>query len=240
MKVIILCAGKGTRMLIDYPKSLIKKNNKKSLLANIFLNFKKSGFKKDQIIFATGYKENLIKKEIGTGPIYIHNKKYSTTNMVYTFMKAVKFINDDLIVSYSDLSFDYKNILKLRKNKNSFVTLVDKRWTKAWKEKGKLDTDSETLKIINDKIVELGKKTNYTKDIDARYVGVSKINKEELKKIKSFYFSKLKKNPKRFLKIDMTSFFNLLIKSGLNLYYDQISKKWNEYDDFEDLEYKHK
>ena len=191
--------------------------------------------KKKQIIFATGYKENLIKKEIGKGPIYIHNKKYSTTNMVYTFMKAVKFINDDLIVSYSDLSFDYKNILKLRKNKNSFVTLVDKRWTKIWKEKGKLDTDSETLKIINNKIVELGKKTIYTKDIDARYVGVSKINKEKLKKIKSFYFSKLKKNPKRFLKIDMTSFFNLLIKSGLNLYYDQISKKWNEFDDVIDL-----
>ena len=50
-------------------------------------------------------------------------------------MKAVKLINDDLIVSYSDLSFDYKNILKLRKNKNSFVTLIDKRWTKVWKEK---------------------------------------------------------------------------------------------------------
>ena len=54
-------------------------------------------------------------------------------------------------------------------------------------------------------------------------------------KIKSFYFTKLKKNPKRFLKIDMTSFFNLLIKSGLNLYYDQISKKWNEFDDVIDL-----
>lgn len=235
MKAIILCAGKGTRMLIDYPKSLIKENNKKSLLTNIFLNFKKCGFKKKQIIFATGYRENLIKKEIGKGPIYIHNKKYSSTNMVYSFMNAVKSINDDLIVSYSDLSFDHKNILKLRKNKNSFVTLTDRKWVRVWKKKGKLDTDSETLKIVNGKIVELGKKTNLIKNIDARYVGITKINKDKIKKIKKFYFSNLKKNPKKFLKIDMTSFFNLLIKSGLNLYCSQILKKWNEFDDSVDL-----
>lgn len=235
MKVIILCAGKGTRMLIDYPKSLIKKNNQKSLLTNIFLNFRKSGFKKKQIILATGYKYDLIKKEIGKGPIYTYNKRYSSTNMVFTLMNAIKFINEDLIISYSDLSFDYRNILKLRKNKNSFVTLIDKKWKKVWGKKGKLDTDSETLKIIDNKIVELGKKTKSIKNIDARYVGISKINKEKLKIIKKFYFSNLKKNPKKFLKIDMTSFFNLLIKSGISLYCDQILKKWNEFDDAIDL-----
>ncbi len=236
MKALILCAGKGTRMLIDFPKSLIKKNNKNSLLKNIYFNLIKSGFKKKEIILATGYKENLIKEEIGKGPIYIKNKRYSTTNMVYTFMNAIKFIDDDLILSYSDLSYDFKNIINLRKNKNTFVTLVDKKWATIWKKKGKLETDSETLKIKGNKITELGKKTSFLKNIDARYVGLSKINKNVLKDIKIFYFKNLKRNPKKFLNIDMTNFFNLLIKDGFSISSKQIQKKWNEFDDAIDLE----
>lgn len=234
MKAIILCAGKGTRMLIDFPKSLIKRN-KNSLLKNIFLNFKKSGFKNRQIIFATGYKKNYIEKEIGKGPKYIHNKKYSSTNMVYTFMNAAKLLDEDIIVSYSDLSYDYKNILNLKKNKKKFITLIDKKWLKKWKKKGKLKIDSETLIIKNKKIVELGKKTNFIKKIDGRYVGISKINKNLLKDIKKFYFYNLKKNPKKFLKIDMTNFFNLLIQAGHSIYVKQIYKKWDEFDDAVDL-----
>ena len=46
MKALILCAGKGARMLINYPKTLLKINNENSLIKNIFINFKKSGFKK--------------------------------------------------------------------------------------------------------------------------------------------------------------------------------------------------
>ena len=79
------------------------------------------------------------------------------------------------------------------------------------------------------------KKLILQKDIDARYVGISKINKDELEKIKKFLFFKAEKKSKKFLKIDMTSFFNLLIKSGLNLHFDQISEKWNEFDDVIDL-----
>ena len=46
MKIIILCAGKGRRMFINYPKSLLKINKKNSILKNIYLNFIKQGIKK--------------------------------------------------------------------------------------------------------------------------------------------------------------------------------------------------
>tara|TARA_B110000858_G_C17596092_1_gene377883 strand:+ start:38 stop:757 length:720 start_codon:yes stop_codon:yes gene_type:complete len=231
MKTIILCAGKGRRMLINYPKSLLKINTKHSILKNIYINLIKQGIKNKDIIFATGYKSDLIKQEIGNKINSIHNRKYASTNMVYTLMNAIKKIDDDIIITYSDIVYDIKNIKKIINNKNQFITFIDKKWKKLWKTKNKLESDSETLKIKDNIILELGKKTKNIKSVHARYVGLTKISKKNLKIIKKIYFDKLKKNPKFFLKIDMTNFFNLLIQNKLNLNYLQIVGKWDEFDD---------
>ena len=231
MKTIILCAGKGRRMSINYPKSLLKINTKHSILKNIYINFIKQGVKNKDIIFATGYKPELIKKEIGGKINSIRNKKYASTNMVFTLMNAVKKIDDDIIITYSDIVYDIKNIKKIINNKSQFITFIDKKWKKLWKTKNKLESDSETLKIKKNTILELGKKTKNIKSVQARYVGLTKISKKNLRVIKKIYFDKLKKNPVFFLKIDMTNFFNLLIQNKFNLNYLQIVGKWDEFDD---------
>jgi L-glutamine-phosphate cytidylyltransferase len=231
MKTIILCAGKGRRMLINYPKSLLKINTKHSILKNIYINFIKQGVKNKDIIFATGYKPELIKKEIGGKINSIRNKKYASTNMVFTLMNAVKKIDDDIIITYSDIVYDIKNIKKIINNKSQFITFIDKKWKKLWKTKNKLESDSETLKIKDNIILELGKKTKNIKSVQARYVGLTKISKKNLRIIKKIYFDKLKINPVFFLKIDMTNFFNLLIQNKFNLNYLQIVGKWDEFDD---------
>jgi choline kinase len=239
MKILILCAGTGSRMLINYPKTLLK-YNKQTILKKIYNNFIKSGITNKNIFFATGFKKNLIKKEIGKNVNYINNPMYASTNMVYTFMKAVKNIDDDILVSYSDLIYNKENIKRLIKNKNDFVTIVDKKWKHVWKKKKKLEYDSETLLLKKNIITELGKKTKNIKSIDARYVGLTKISREVMESIKKFYYENLKKNPKKFRKIDMTNFFNLLIKNGIKLYSLNIIGNWKEYDDEIDLNFKFK
>lgn len=239
MKILILCAGTGSRMLINYPKSLLK-YNKETILKKIYNNFIKSGITNKNIFFATGFKKNLIKKEIGKNANYINNPMYASTNMVYTFMKAVKNIDDDILVSYSDLIYSKENIKRLIKNRNDFVTIVDKKWMQVWKKKKKLEYDSETLLLRKNIITELGKKTKNIKSIDARFVGLTKISREVMESIKKFYYENLKKNPKKFRKIDMTNFFNLLIKNGIKLYSLNIIGNWKEYDDEIDLNFKFK
>ena len=234
MKIIILCAGKGRRMLINYPKSLLKINTQHSILKNIYINFIKLGVKNKDIIFATGYKPELIKKEIGRKINFIHNKKYASTNMVYTLMNTVKKIDDDIIITYSDIVYDIQNIKKIINNKSPFITFIDKKWKILWKTKNKLESDSETLRIKGNMILELGKKTKDIKSVQARYVGLTKITKKNLDLIKKKYFNKLKINPQKFLKIDMTNFFNFLIQCKFKLNYLQIIGKWDEFDDEED------
>ena len=158
MKIIILCAGKGRRMLINYPKSLLKINTKHSILKNIYKNFIKQGIKNKDIIFATGYKPELIKKEIRNKVNFIHNKKYASTNMVYTLMNTVKKIEDDVIITYSDIVYDLRNIKKIIKDKSQFITFIDKKWQTLWETKNKLETDSETLKINKKNYFRIRKK----------------------------------------------------------------------------------
>tara|TARA_B100000401_G_scaffold283867_1_gene193956 strand:+ start:19 stop:741 length:723 start_codon:yes stop_codon:yes gene_type:complete len=240
MKIVILCAGLGSRLNSNQPKGFIKIKGR-TLLERTIKNFLYYKINKKDIFFATGFKEKLIQKKFGKKFKYLYNKKFRSTNMVYTLFNALKKIhNSDIIITYSDIIYNKKNILKLIKNKNSVATLVDFKWKKMWKKKNKLLTDSESLKIKKNKIIELGRPTRDINKIDGRYVGVIKISKDKLNQIKKLYFNSLKKNKKKFEKIDMTNFLNYLIKKKYEISPVKLDGSWNEYDDIIDLNYKYK
>ena len=238
MKAIILCAGLGSRLNSKKPKGFIVINNQ-TLLERCVKNLISVGFKKKDIFFATGFKKNLVSKKFGKKFNYSFNRYYKITNMVYTLFNTLKNINDSsVLVTYSDIIYDKANIKRLLNKKSDISTLVDFKWKKIWIKKKKLLSDSESLKIKKDKIIELGKPTKDIKKIDGRYVGVIKISKNILPNIVNLYWNSLKKNPKKFKKIDMTNFLNFLIKNKYELNYTKLSGNWNEYDDFVDLNYK--
>ncbi len=158
--------------------------------------------------------------------------------MVYTLFNALKNISgSDIIVSYSDIIYHKSNINKIIKDKSDISTLIDLNWKKIWRKKNKLFLDSESLKIRNNQIIELGKPTKNINKIDGRYVGIIKISKDKLDEIKSFYKILLKKNKKKFEKIDMTNFLNYLLKNKYTIKPINLYGSWNEYDDFVDLNY---
>ena len=238
MKAIILCAGLGSRLNSKKPKGFIVINNK-TLLERCVKNLISVGFKKKDIFFATGFKKNLVSEKFGKKFNYSFNKYYKVTNMVYTLFNTLKDINNSsVLVTYSDIIYDKENIKRLLNKKSDISTLVDFKWKKIWLKKKKLLSDSESLKIKKDKIIELGKPTKNIKKIDGRYVGVLKISKDILPNIYDLYQVSLKKNPKKFKKIDMTNFLNFLIKKKYELNFVKLSGSWNEYDDFVDLNYK--
>ena len=235
MKVIILCAGRGRRFKLKKPKCLLTLG-KKTLLEICLNNLKSNNIKPRDIIFATGFKEDLIRKKIGNKFTFIKNKSYLTTNMVYTFFNTIKNVSGhDIVITYSDIVFNAKDIKNLIKSKNKFTTLVDVNWEKIWAKKGKLLEDSETLKIKNNQIISLGKKTKNIKNIDGRFVGITKISSELIENLKLIYKKNLKNNPKKFKKIDMTNFFNYLIQKKYKLFFTKTHRSWYEFDDKKDL-----
>ena len=67
------------------------------------------------------------------------NKDYENTNMVYTFFNAIKKIkNTDIIVTYSDIIFNSKDLNRLIKSKKyKFTTLIDLNLKKFMEKKRK-------------------------------------------------------------------------------------------------------
>jgi len=106
---------------------------------------------------------------------------------------------------------------------------------KFGKKKNKLLDDSETLKVKGKKIIKMGEKTSDINNIDARFIGISKISSNYLNKLKLFYKKQLVKNKKYFMEIDMTNFFNFLIKYNKNIFFIKNKGLWYEFDDKNDL-----
>ena len=113
MNGIILAAGKGSRIFknINKNKCLIEVS-KKSLIARIIDIFKYCKFNK--IFILTGFNKKKIEKQVRKRKVkFIHNYRYYKTEMLETLILGLKNCNNDTIISYSDIIYDKKIILKL-------------------------------------------------------------------------------------------------------------------------------
>lgn len=232
MQLILLSAGKGSRLpknLRKAPKCLVKINSKSLLEYNqkFFKKFKNK-------IAICGYKQNKLKEVTKQyGFRNITNKKYSSTNMVYSLFLSRKFVDDDVVAIYGDIIFN-KNIYSLLKPKKDILP-VNKNWLQNWTNRmsiKKVLEDAEELKIHKKKITEIGtkiKKNNYPK---YQFMGILKLKKKSF--IKCFrYFKSLNNN-----KIEMTTFINSCIKNKIIKPYAKVYKSyWFEIDNINDYKY---
>ena len=234
MKAIILCAGKGKRTGLLYPKCLQKFSDGSSILEKKLEILKKIGFKKNNIIFATGFREDLIKKKTNNLFTYVKNKKFNTTNMIFSLNEVLKKIkSDDICVIYADILFQAKDLKKIILSKKKIITLVDTKWLQKWKLKSNFKEDLEELKLNRNRVVAIGKKTNKIDDIDGRYVGITKFSKSIIQDFKK------KKILEKFLlnniKLDFTTFLMKLINNNFNVYALKKELDWYEFDTKQDF-----
>lgn len=236
MQLIILASGRGSRLgdlTIKKPKCLVNVNNKSIIdyQREIFKYFK-------TIIIIVGYKGHLIKKKLKNlkNIIFIENKHYRQTNMVYSLCLARKYFNNDTIITYSDIIFD-KNIIKNIYKKKNNILPINKEWKDLWLKRMKkkdIYNDAEDLQIKYNQISQIGTKIQGTLP-KYQYMGIIKLNKSSL--IKFFNIFKAYNKPK----ISFTDFLNYLIKKyKFNIEAYKNSKYWYEIDNETDLKFTEK
>ena len=225
MQLVILASGTGSRLKNKtkrIPKCLVKINGISIIDYNIkfFDKFKK-------VLIVTGYKSQLIKKKfLDKKYKIIFNKKYKTTNMVYSLFCASKYINNDVVISYSDIIFD-KNIINLFAKHRGSSIIIYKNWLKLWKKrmnKKKILKDAEDLTLRNNYVESIGEKIkkNYPK---YQFMGLLKLTKLDFNKL-NIFFKEIKNN-----KVDLTNFLNMAIsKKIIKLRGIKTIKFWFEID----------
>ena len=120
MKAIILAAGMGKRLkdiTLNTPKPLLKIANT-TIIHYLVGCLKEIGV--TDIYVVTGFKSKMIKKELGNLVNYINNKKFKTTNSIYSLYLAKKYLqNSDFILANGDILLSKTCLSKVVKFKSS-------------------------------------------------------------------------------------------------------------------------
>jgi len=118
MQVVILCGGKGKRLLPltkSIPKPMVMVNNK-PFLFHLISYFKNNNFK--NFLLLLGYKHKLISDYFGNGNKFNVNIKYNIQNVNINTSKRIyeakKQLKENFIIVYSDnfIVFDIKGYVK--------------------------------------------------------------------------------------------------------------------------------
>ncbi len=234
MILVILAAGRGSRLKTktkNTPKCLIKIGNN-SIIDYIYPFVKKF----EKTIIVTGYKAKLIKKKFKNNKkiFFAFNKRFKSTNMVYSLFQAKKLIKkkEDLVICYSDIIFDYRIYDLFKKNKKTFIP-IKKDWLILWKKRmsmKKIKNDAENLTIKKDKLINIGGKI-VKKFPNYQFMGLIKIVYNDFLAMEKIY-KKISN-----LKIDFTSFLDQIVRNNkFNISCVKTNKFWFEIDTKEDFE----
>jgi choline kinase len=234
MQLILLAAGKGTRLPNNFRKNpkCMAKINKKTILEHNLSFYKRF---KNRIII-TGYKSNKLNQFITKNNFKeIKNKEYASTNMVNSLFKSKKLINNqELVICYTDIIFDKKIYNNLSNHKNKNLILLKKNWLEVWNgrmTKSEILNDAEDVKIKKNILISIGEKIKKTLP-KYQYMGIIKLEFKDFMKLKNFY-KKLHNK-----KIDFTSFLNEVLKKKIIKLNISITKKfWYEIDNAKDIKF---
>ena len=241
VKVIILAAGKGSRMgeeTRDIPKCMLLYRGKR--LIDYTLDVLKE-CEITEIVIVSGYKSDVLEEYLQEYDIkFIRNENFEKTNMVHTMFCADSEMLGDTIVCYSDIIFSVEVFRQLVVCEDEIAVVVDQKWRELWtlRMDNPLD-DAETMKIDSDGYIrELGKKPLTYDDINGQYIGLFKISMTMINQVRSLYESANRSilyDGKNFNSMYMTSFIQLMIDRGMPVKAMPIERGWLEFDTVQDL-----
>jgi len=165
MKVFILAAGVGSRLVRvaqNRPKCLLKMGGK-TLISRMIDLYLARGI--EDITVVTGYKAELVRKEVAGRARTIHNPFYHVTNSIASLWFARDLLDGDAIVTNGDLFFEEALLDEILADPRDRVMLCDST---------RIEDADYRFKLDGDRIIRFGKDLPVA-DTDCEYVGMAKI-----------------------------------------------------------------
>jgi len=175
-KVIILAAGRGTRMGPKgkfIPKCLLKvPGSKITFLERQIKIFNQVGIK--EIIIIIGHLSSTIKKKINSKVKFLYYPNYKNTNNLQTLLFFKEELNKGLICLFSDLVYEKEIIQKLLKKRGDVVAAIDT---------SKVLPGTMRIKLKKNKLEDIGSQIKLS-DGDGNFIGICKFSKNGAIKLK--------------------------------------------------------
>ena len=239
-KALIIAAGLGSRLkkhTENLPKCMLDFGGK-TLLQRQLEAYKNSGV--DDISLIRGYKKEKIKYK---GIKYFENTDYRNNNILNSIFYAEKFINGNIIISYSDILFDSSVVQRTLESNHDISVVVDIDWRGYYV--GRKDHPiSEAENVIfnsNNEVEKIGKINKGNQEVHGEFIGMiklsdhgTKIFKENFHRLKKIYWNKPFQRAKIFQKAYLTDFIQELVDIGIKVHCVIIESGWKEIDTVED------
>ena len=242
MKIIIIAAGSSTRLgkeIIDVPKGLLKINDKSIIEIQLDL------FKKNQlfdITIITGPdKQKFELKNVN----YIHDNEFQNHDVLGSLMASKSIMNDDILISYSDIVFDENILQSMLDYKGDIGIAVDLNWEKKYVTRTQHPkSEADNVLMENNKILKFKKNiTEYnSKQNLGEFIGLMKLSKSGAKIFIEKFNYLIKSHEGKFhnaqsiKKAYLTDMLQELIDSGIVVEPIIINGKWCEIDTLQDLQ----
>ena len=178
MKVIILAAGRGSRMneLTDErPKCLVELRGK-TLLDWQLEALREAGIK--EIAIVTGYRREMLANR---GLAEFHNPRWAATQMVSSLAYAADWLQTGpCIVSYSDIFYAPSAVESLMNSTASLAVTYDPNWLQLWTHRfGDPLLDAETFRLTPEgTLAEIGSKPKTVDEVQGQYMGLLRFTPE--------------------------------------------------------------
>ncbi|MFT5469000.1 MAG: choline kinase [Verrucomicrobiales bacterium] len=162
-----MAAGIGSRLKDingDRPKCLIEADDV-SLISRSVSMLEDRNITDISVI--TGYRSDLIQRELGTRVSFIHNPYYEVTNSIASLWLAKELLNDDVILMNADLYYEAAVLDTALAQTGNAVMLSDS--TRI------IDADFR-FGVIGSRILKTGNRLT-NQETDCEYVGIVRIDK---------------------------------------------------------------
>jgi len=230
MQAIILAAGRGSRLkgLTDDKPKCMNTIGDKPLIEWQTNAFNKCGI--EDIVIVTGYMGSKLEQY---GTVRICNEMWHKSNMVKSLLCARQYVNDQVIISYSDILYGTEPVLKLMASNEDLSIIYDNKWETLWTQRfDNPADDAESFHIDqNNRVTEIGQRLNDVSSVPGQYIGLLKFNSKVFS-----WIDKLEIEKKiDVMKSDMTSLLQVLIENQYPVHGISIEGGWCEIDNPKDL-----
>jgi L-glutamine-phosphate cytidylyltransferase len=242
MKLIILAAGEGTRLrplTAHQPKCMVPVSGR-PIIERLIETAGAVGL--NDIVLVGGYRADALEKY--GYPIAI-NSAFDRTNMVRSLFAAEAHFGDGFVLSYGDIFYTPEVLRKVLQHPGDIAVAVDTDWRRFWQRRfaNPLD-DAETLRIKDERIVEIGNKASTIDEIEAQYIGLLAFRRGGVAQLRQAYAAAIQEEAagrlsfgraKSVDKMYMTDLLQGMADRGIALSPARIAAGWAEIDSPTDL-----
>ena len=242
MKAIILAAGDGSRMgklTQNIPKPLVMVNGKSIIERQ--LSILKQNKILDVIIVTGSYNEKFNFKNV----VYVNDLEHKKHDTLGSLITARDYMNDEIIITYSDLVFEKAVIDQVINFKGDIGIAVDLDWEKNYVDRDQHPkSEAENILINGNEILEIRKNISECKENEkiGECPGLVKFSRKASKVFLDKY-SELEishqgkfHNAPSLEKALISDMIQELIDSEINVEPIYVSGKWCEIDTPQDLQ----